>query len=417
VHERYEHAVLLSFEGPDPYATVGGLATRVTDLAGALGAAGVKTTLVFMGDPRKPNTEQASPNVRYRRWSQHISVRYPGGVYEGEHDKIADLTASLPRFIADEIVAPAARRGKRTLVIAEEWQTAPAIIALDRLLRECDVRSAAALLWNANNTYGFERVAWEQLRHAARITTVSKFMKHILHGMNVEALVIPNGIADRLLAGANATLVQAFERALPQRPLFVKVGRFDPDKRWMQAIDAFALLRARLPDARLVLRGGREAYGLEVLNRAREQGLLVEEVHADASDPHTLAGALERTRAPIVSIRSFASEEQLLALYRVADAVIANSGKEPFGLVGLEVMASGGVAVCGATGEEYAQPFVNAIVCDTDDPLELSVALAALGEKKFARNMREAGRLTAQRYTWSRVLEVLERKLAYIEAC
>jgi hypothetical protein len=39
-----------------------------------------------------------------------------------------------------------------------------------------------------------------------------------------------------------------------------------------------------------------------------------------------------------------------------ADAVFANSGHEPFGLVGLETMAAGGVACTGCSGEDYAIP-------------------------------------------------------------
>ena len=106
----------------------------------------------------------------------------------------------------------------------------------------------------------------------------------------------------------------------------------------------------------------------------------------------------------------------LYALYAAADAVLANSGKEPFGLVGLEVMAAGGLAVCGATGEEYAEPFVNSIVCDTDDGRELATYLrVATGDADAVARMRAAGRATAKRYTWPTVIEVLERKLAFIE--
>jgi glycosyltransferase involved in cell wall biosynthesis len=412
--EQCAHAVVVSFEGPDPYSSVGGLATRVCDMVGALGDAGVKSTLMFVGDPEKPQAEQVFANVEYRRCAQSVSARLQSRLYSGEDEKITDLIAKVPRFITQEIVAPAARQGKRTLVITEEWQTAPVAIELDRMLRARNLRSSVALLWNANNTYGFERIAWDELRRAARITTVSKFMKYILHGMNIESLVIPNGVADRLLAGADEEFFRALERALPHRPLFVKVGRFDPDKRWMQAIDAFALVRERLPDARFIIRGGAEAYGAEVLERARARNIGIEEIHFDSCEPYVMTQALAASRAPITVIRSAISESFLRALYRTADAVLANSGKEPFGLVGLEVMASGGVAVCGATGEEYAQPFVNAIVCDTSDPHELAVSLMMLAESDFAQKLRDAGRQTAQRYTWSRILEILDRKLAYI---
>jgi polyhydroxybutyrate depolymerase len=89
--------------------------------------------------------------------------------------------------------------------------------------------------------------------------------------------------------------------------------------------------------------------------------------------------------------------------------------KEPFGLVGLEVMAAGGIPVCGATGEEYAEPFVNAIVCDTNDGRELAEYLsAAYGDERAADRMRQAGYATANRYLWQNVLETLAHKVAYV---
>ena len=98
-------------------------------------------------------------------------------MYDGEEDKVRDFSASLPRAVIDEIVAPAAERGERVLVIAEEWQTANATIVLDALLRDRGLREHVTILWNANNTYGFNRIDWNRLRYASAITTVSKYMK------------------------------------------------------------------------------------------------------------------------------------------------------------------------------------------------------------------------------------------------
>lgn len=42
---------ILSFEGPDRYASIGGLGTRVSQLSTAFAAAGCVTDLVFVGDP------------------------------------------------------------------------------------------------------------------------------------------------------------------------------------------------------------------------------------------------------------------------------------------------------------------------------------------------------------------------------
>ena len=200
---------------------------------------------------------------------------------------------------------PAAARGERVLVIAEDWQTSWAAIELDRILREAGLRESVTMMWNANNTYGFDSIDWGALQSAARITTVSRYMKFELHVRGKEALVIPNGIPDRILGGPPEELVQATAAALTQRPLFVKVGRFDEDKRWMQAIEAFALVRAAHPGAKLVTRGGREAYGEAILARARELGLSVEAVKVASREPEPLLDALAASTADVVDIRSF----------------------------------------------------------------------------------------------------------------
>lgn len=411
----HSSAVLLSFEGPDRYSSVGGLGTRETSFARALGEADVHTTLVFVGDPNLPAVEEFAPSVTLRRWCQWLSAFYPRNVYDGEEAKIADFTASAPSFVVEEIVAPAAAAGDRVLVIAEEWQTASATVALDLLLREAGLRDRVTLLWNANNTYGFERIGWPALMRAAAVTTVSKYMKFELARFGVPSLVVPNGIHESLLDGPPREMVSRFREALQGRPSLVKVGRFDPDKNWLQAVDAVAELRAGGLSPQLIVRGGRESYGEVVFDRARQRGMHVERVEASGDDSVAVARALETSDADIVHLQAFLPEETLAALYAAADAVLANSGKEPFGLVGLEVMAAGGIPVCGATGEEYAEPFVNAIVCDTNDGRELAAYLRdAYGDERAADRMRQAGYATANRYLWQNVLGTLAHKVAYV---
>ncbi|GAC1619064.1 MAG: hypothetical protein NVS4B5_10530 [Vulcanimicrobiaceae bacterium] len=408
-------AALLSFEGPDRYASVGGLGTRETSFARALGEAGVETTLFFVGDPAAAPVERYAAGVTLRRWSQWLSAHHPRDVYDGETQKVRDFTDSIPAFVVDEMVVPARRTGDRVLVIAEEWQTADATIALDRLLRARGLRSDVTILWNANNTYGFERIDWDALRRAAAIVTVSKYMKFELAAVGVPALVVPNGIPDSLLDGPPRELVARLRAALRGKPALVKVGRFDPDKNWLQAIDAVAELREAGHAPQLVVRGGKEPYGDVIFAHARARGLTVERVEADGDDFAAVASALAASTATVVQLRAFLPDATLYALYAAADAVLANSGKEPFGLVGLEVMAVGGIPVCGATGEEYAEPFVNAIVCDTSDGRELAAYLASsFGDERRADRMRAAGYATANRYLWSSVLETLGQKVAYV---
>ena len=409
--------VLLAFEGPDRYASIGGLSTRVKQLARAFGASGCATELIFVGDPAAAAVESYAPNVTLRRWSQWISSSHPRNAYDGEEQKVCDWVASVPPFVLDEIVAPAAAAGERTLVLAEEWQTAGVAIALDRLARERGLRDAFTLMWNADSTNGWDRIDWPALRAAVAITAVSKYMKFELARIGMPSLVIPNGIDSRLLGGADPQMLERMRTALAGRPTLVKVGRFDPDKNWLQAIDALAELHAGGINARLIVRARRNEYADRVFGRAHERGLTVERISYEGFDGNKVIDGLALTSAPIVHVTAFLDEATLTALYAAADAVLANSGREPFGLVGLEAIAAGGIAVCGSTGEEYAEPFVNAIVCDTADGRELATYLRALfSSPRMGNEMRRAGAETAGRYTWAHALAALERKLSYVDA-
>lgn len=409
--------VVLSFEGPDVYSFVGGLGVRVAELTQALSDAEFETQLVFIGEPDAPPVERVSQRLELRRWGQWISSHHRDGVYHGEAGKVLDYGRSVPPFLVDEVIAPAAERGEKVLVLAEDWQTADAVILLDRMLRGRGLRHAATLIWNANNTYGFDLVDMRALAAAATITAVSKYMKFELAAVGVPSLVIPNGIPPRLLAGPSEAHVAAIRDAVGTRPFFAKVGRYSPDKAWFQAIDAIANLREQGVPARLVVRGGKEAYGEEVMARARRRGLRVVEVRSVGRDIKQICDAIKASDGDIIDLRAFLEEPLLYALYAAADAVLANSKKEPFGLVGLEVMAAGGIAVCGSTGEEYAEPFFNAVVTDTDDGRELATSLHALVRDQALGNaIRVAGKLTAKRYVWPIVIETLVRKLPFVEA-
>ena len=75
--------MLVAFEGPDRYSFVGGLATRMNDLAAALVARGHHVRHVFVGDPALPHLEPRGDALVLERWSQRISRYQPRYVYEG----------------------------------------------------------------------------------------------------------------------------------------------------------------------------------------------------------------------------------------------------------------------------------------------------------------------------------------------
>ena len=402
---------LVAFEGPDRYSFVGGLATRMNDLAEALVDRGYDVRHLFVGDPSAPATEERlGGHLVLERWGQWISAYHPKDVYDGEDGKWLDLSRTVPPHLVADVIAPAAASGRRTVVLFEDWQTADAAIGTALLLASRGLRGSASLFWNANNTYGFGRIDLPTLASVTTITTVSRFMRAALAELDVEAGVIPNGIARRWLKPVPAADVRTMRAAFGDRPTFVKVARFDADKRWAWAVDAVAALKARGARPRFVMRGSRAAYADVVWARARARGLTVDPLRLEAEAPvHAVAQAIGASTADVVFLDFFISEAALRALYAAAHGVLANSEKEPFGLVGLEVMASEGIAYVGRTGEDYAVPYGNAVVVQTDDPRELAAHLTFLGERpELAKRIRADGKLTAERFAWPRIIDGLE---------
>lgn len=396
---------LLSFEGPDPYAMVGGLGTRVCGLADALARDGVDTHLWFVGDPDKPGHEQRG-DLHLHRWCQWISQHHPRGVYEGEHTKTADYAASLPPFMMRNALLGHLQRGGRGLVIAEEWQTVNAVLHLDWLLRRVGLRDRVDIYWNANNIYGFDSIDWPRLNEASIISTVSRYMKHEMYGYDIDPVVIPNGLSPDAYLPPDRAGVNAVRRALDQRLVITKMARFDPDKRWMESVALVAELKRRGWKPLLIARGGSEDYGQQVLDVARLAGLVVETRNNAPGDVDSLVSALRNPgRADIIELTAHVDPDCRRVLFRSSDVVLANSRHEPFGLVGLEAMAVGGIAVTGSSGEDYAVPGHNALVLQTGDPAEFMGLYGVLrGSPDELQAMRRAGKTTARQYAWPSVI-------------
>ncbi len=399
---------ILSFEGPDPYARAGGIASRITGLSQALADAGFETHLWFVGDPQLLGHENRGL-LALHRWCQWISRYHPAGVYDGEEGKRADFSTSLPPFLLGEILLPHLRRSGRAVVLAEEWQTADAVLHLDWLLRNEGVRDQVTIFWNANNTFSFDRIAWERLATAAVITTVSRFMKYQLWERGVNPLVIPNGLTDDAFVPPDRDAVAALRSRLRTRTLLSKVARWDPDKRWLLAIDTIRVLKHLGWRPLLIARGGVERHGTEVLARAAAAGLRVAERSGMIENLRDLLQALEGLNdADVIHLHTPLDPELCRVLFRSSAAVLANSGREPFGLVGLETMAAGGVACTGSTGEDYVVPGQNALVLETADPWEfVSLFKELRADPGKDRALRRAGRSTARLYSWVNIVRRL----------
>jgi glycosyltransferase involved in cell wall biosynthesis len=406
--------VLLSFEGPDPYSLAGGLGVRITHVAHTLSRKGFSTHLFFIGDPKLEGEESADDGrLVLHRWCQWISEYYPDGVYQGERAKLEDFTRSIPPYVIEHIIKPAEAEGKLVAVLAEEWHTAEAVCRLSEQLHDAGLRDQVVIFWNANNTFGFEHIDWARLQKESTVTAVSRYMKHIMHDSGVTALVIPNGIPEDLLRPVNEGAALSVRQRMGGDPLLLKVARWDPGKAWMQTIEGAALLKSMGRRPVFIARGGMEGYGKEVLERAYSLGLTVRDVtSADNSVEARLDAIMSTDDADVLNLRFHCQPELLRTLYNASDAVLANSTHEPFGLVGLEVMASGGVVFTGGTGEDYAQHFFNSIVLDTNDANEISSYLDYLASRpEVSARLRKAGQVTARQFTWPFVIDGLIERL------
>jgi glycosyltransferase involved in cell wall biosynthesis len=413
--------VLMCFEGPDIYSTAGGLGTRVTELSEALATQGYTTHLIFIGDPTKPSVEtRVDGRLILKRWSQWVSKYYLNGVYDGEEQKLYDFNESVPYHIYNEIVRPAVAAGKTVVIMGEDWHTAEAMCRTSDLMNWFGVRQKVLMLWNLNSLMSLHRINWGRLNFVTTICTVSKYMKHRMWAFGVNPLVIPNGIPRRHLepidTDAATRLREIAQQGDPRRMFLFKIGRFDPDKRWMMAIEAVARLKHSGHPVTLFVRGGIEPHGADVLRHAYNIGLSIRDVVAQRPNLEQCLDAMANAGpADIYNLRFFLPEAFVRTTYHAADATLANSGHEPFGLVALEVMAAEGIAVTGSTGEDYAISLENAIVTETDDPDEIVGYLIYLRRHhEEQERIRKAGCSTAEQFLWDQVIENLVSKLEFL---
>jgi glycosyltransferase involved in cell wall biosynthesis len=396
---------VLSFEGPDPYARIGGLETRVSGICEALVAAGHETHLWFVGDSELPGYEQRDGLILHR-WCQWLSRHHQNGVYDGESFKVPDYAASLPPYALREHLIPHLSAGGHAVILAEEWQTVDAVLHLHHLLQSTGLRQRVRILWNANNIFGFEHIDWPRLQEAAVITTVSRYMKQLMKASGIESIAIPNGLAPDSYLPPDRSAVAHLRKSFAGRLAITKMARWDPDKRWLASVEIIAALRQIGWKPLFIARGGREPHGVEVLRAMRAAGLRVVTRGYASGDDRGLVQALSDLRdADVVNLTTHVDPNARRALFRASDVVLANSEHEPFGLVGLEAMATGGIACTGCSGEDYAMPGHNALVLQTSSPSEFIGLYRQLqADPTYEAALRRAGRAMARHFAWPEVI-------------
>lgn len=192
-------------------------------------------------------------------------------------------------------------------------------------------------------------------------------------------VVIPNGIEPERFGPH----VEPFPRYRDGRPTILFVGRYnDARKGFKYLTRAIALVRMQFPDVRLLVvgRGQPKRY------------LRFIESHG-----------LERT----VEFVGFARGDELPRYYASADLFCSPAtGRESFGLVVMEAMASGTAVVTTAIPghQGILSHGVEGLMVEPESAQALAMAMVRLlSDRSLARAMGEAGRATALRYSWAEV--------------
>ncbi|GGM68132.1 glycosyl transferase family 1 [Thermopolyspora flexuosa] len=219
----------------------------------------------------------------------------------------------------------------------------------------------------------------------AHICVSAAVAAELAEGWGIKATVIPNGVAyDRFATTDPAARARRRDRL---GRYVLTVGGIEPRKGSLDLLEAYALLRARHPDVRLVIAGGETLFDYRDY-RARWE-----------------ARAAELGVEPIVL--GPVPDDDLPPLVAAADVFAFPSVKEGFGLAAMEALAAGVPVVVRdlPVFREIFSPAARFAATPYDFATELAAALT--GDDPVRR--RE-GRALAARHTWQ---AAAERHLAF----
>jgi glycosyltransferase-like protein len=224
---------------------------------------------------------------------------------------------------------------------------------------------------------------------ARRVLVVSELWReHLAAEYGIAAARVSNGV-DLARFGPPAAAERAQLRArlgYGTGPLFVTIGGVEARKNTLRTLEAFARVRARLPDARLVIAGGASVLDHSAYRRAFD----------------VRAAELRLCSDPSIELAGVLPDERIVALLRAAHVFVFPSLIEGFGLVLLEALACGTPVVTSALRPftEFLQPG-DALLVDPHDSAEIARAMLHALEPPVAAVAQQRGPAVARRYSWA----------------
>jgi len=233
----------------------------------------------------------------------------------------------------------------------------------------------------------FDRLAMMGLKRADRLIAISQHTKETL----VEALGCREEKIDVVLYGVDHAVFRPVPVSADFRSRYgldggrrylLYVGAESPRKNLPRLLQAFAMLRKRMPDVRL-LKVGTPEY----LPQFRQLQRLIHD--------------LELTQH--VRFVDHPPEKDLVAFYNAADLFVFPSLYEGFGLPPLEAMACGTPVVCSSAASLPEVVGDAAITVDPYDVEALSQAMhRVLSDPDLRQDLRRRGLERAEGFTWER---------------
>lgn len=281
-------------------------------------------------------------------------------------------------------------------VVLADWQQRSGIPGLVRAVGD-DVSG----LPSRGQENHVSRALRDKLPGAKALVALSTEMSDELAGLGVargNIRIIPNAVdAGRFAPSSSARKSARSNLGIPEDAfVFLCVARNHPQKDFMTLFAAFRGLSAALPgrDVRLVI-AGRDAQGL-----SSQIGDLAGRVHLGEFPA-------EKSGRAVPDMPS----QQLVDLYRAADAFVLSSLLEGFSSAIIEAMAAGlPLAVTDAPGiRGVVTDGMEGFVVPVRSPGALAAAMKRIAEDAPLRErMSSQARATAARYSWSAVVASYE---------
>jgi glycosyltransferase-like protein len=210
-----------------------------------------------------------------------------------------------------------------------------------------------------------------------RICVSESVAAEVHTGWRLDATVIPNGVDAERFARAAGPDGEAARARWREKlgPYVLALGGIEPRKGSIDLLEAYALMRRRRPDVRLVFAGGETLFDYRDYRAAFERRAAELDVH------HQMLGVID--------------EQELPALVAAASAMAFVSTKEGFGLAAMEALAAGIPVV--ARDLPVLREVFGAAVRFAAEPMAMAGSLAAVLEDPPDPAV---GRALAASYTW-----------------